>query len=125
MSSFNLSKVGSAGGNIYTEELTIANGEALSGGINMGGSRLFAIIMPAAWTAAGLTFMASVDGTNYYDLYTYNGIEFAAAAAADRYIVLEPEVFAAIKYIKVRSGTSATPVNQGADRTLTIVTRVV
>ncbi|NTU77322.1 MAG: hypothetical protein HGA90_05865, partial [Alphaproteobacteria bacterium] len=41
---------------------TIASGTSLSDAQNLGGLRLFGLVMPAAWTTANLTFQASFDG---------------------------------------------------------------
>lgn len=103
---------------------TIASGASLSDAITLGGLRLFGVVMPAAWTAANLTFQASFDGgTTYVDVYDYNGLEVVATASTSRLIVLDPVVFSAIPLLKIRSGTSGTAVNQGAARTLQIVLR--
>lgn len=116
---------------VSTQIVTIANGASLSGSINLNGLtdaphglRLFGIVMPAAWTAANLTFQASFDGgTTYVDMYDYNGLEVVATASTSRLIVLDPVVFASIPLLKIRSGTAASAVNQGGDRTLTLVLR--
>lgn len=104
---------------------TIAASGSLSAEVNLGGLRLFGIYMPAAWTAAVLTFQASPDGTNWYDVYDKDGNEVTAQAAASRFVSLDPVVFAAAAYIKVRSGTSGTPVVQSAERALSLALRVI
>lgn len=104
----------------------ITSGVSLSTAVNIDPYRLVGIAMPATWTAANLTFQASHDnGTTYNNLYDDLGTEMTVTAAASRYITLDPAVFAGINYLKVRSGTSGTPVNQGGDRTITLVTRTV
>jgi hypothetical protein len=104
----------------------IANGQSLSGALNLGGLRLFGIAMPAAWTAANLTFQMSPDGgTTWVNVYDANGSELAATAAASRYIAIDPANFASLSMIKVRSGTSGTPVNQGQDATPQLILRAV
>lgn len=81
--------------------------------------------MPAAWTAAELTFQVSADGITYGDLYEADATEVSVMAAASRYIRLEPSAWAVIRYLKVRSGTSAAPVNQAAQRTFTFLSRII
>lgn len=106
--------------------VSIANGASLSDAGNLGPFRLVGIVMPATWTAANLTFQVSDDaGTTYNNLYDDLGTEVTVTAAASRYIALDPAVFAGINYLKVRSGTSGSAVNQGGDRTITLVTRPV
>lgn len=102
----------------------IANGASLSGAIDLGDQRLHRVAMPAAWTAAGLTFQASADGVTFNDLYNEAG-EYALTStvvAASRSIVVDQAIFYGIRYLKVRSGTAAAAVNQGGARTLTLVT---
>ena len=90
--------------------VTIASGASLSGAINLGDKVLSAIIMPASWTAAALTFQASDDGgTTWKDMYDDGGNEISilsANAVAGRRISVDPSAFAGIDLIKVRSGTS-------------------
>ena len=110
---------------------TIANGASLSNAVNLPvkgflGCRLFGIVMPAAWTAANLTFQVSVDGgTTYVDMYDATGDEVEAVASTSRYIALLPDALAAVTKIKIRSGTAATPVNQGGNRTIGLVLRAI
>jgi hypothetical protein len=101
---------------------TISSGTSLSPAIDLGPNRTFAVVMPAAWTAAALTFQASIDGTNYFNVFDDTGTEVTATVAASQYIVIaSPAKMLGVRWIKVRSGTSGAPVNQGADRALTIV----
>lgn len=102
---------------------TILNGASLSAAVSLLSQRLVAIIMPAAWTAAGLTFQASDDGTNYYNLHDGAGTEVSLTVAASRYVRLTPADWSRIRYLKVRSGTSGVPVNQGADRAIILLTK--
>lgn len=104
------------------ETVTIANGASLSGALNIDQRNLFAILMPAAWTSAAMTFQGSYDGTTYYDLYDENGVEINFTVAASRYVLISaPIKFLGLKKLKVRSGTSASAVNQGGDRAIGII----
>jgi hypothetical protein len=96
--------------------LTIANGASLSDGGALGGRIPTIIMMPAEWTAAGLTFQGSHDGTTYYDLYDEDGTELTIPTSATRRIIISPTHFTDHKYLKVRSGTAATAIAQGAER---------
>lgn len=102
----------------------IASGEALSAEIDLNGQLPVAIVMPAAWTAASLTLQISIDddGAIFNNVYDDGGTEYTVTAAASRYIYLDPLVLVGVRKLKIRSGTSGTPVNQAAARTLTIVT---
>lgn len=101
--------------------VTIANGTSLSDAIEFGGDALVEIVMPAAWTAAGLTFQVSHDGVTYQNLYDAAGTEVQISVAASRNVRLSPTDWIGVPYLKVRSGTSGTPVNQGAARTIQII----
>lgn len=100
---------------------TIANAASLSGAVNPGPCAAFAIQMPASWTTANLTFQASFDGTTFADMYDEAGTEVTISGAASRFIILEPARWLGVRYFKIRSGTSAAPVSQGAARTIRVV----
>lgn len=106
----------------------IASGTSLSNAVNLGGLRLFGIVMPSAWNAADLSFQASMNnGTIWNDVYDGNvltgGSEYIISAAASRYIVLDPTAFCTITTIRIRSGTAGTPIIQTADRSLQLILR--
>jgi hypothetical protein len=110
-------------GQVLTFPVTIASGGSLSGAANLGSGKLVGIIMPASWTAADLTFNVTADGTNYFNLYD-DVVERtipSAAAAASHFIGLDYRQWLMVQGIKVRSGTAGIPVNQGADRIITLV----
>jgi hypothetical protein len=106
---------------ITSVSTTIPNGTALSGAVKLGGATLLGIEMPAAWTAADLTFQHSVDGTNFFDMYDAAGVEIKITAIVSHYAILSVLAWQGVIYLKVRSGVGATPVNQGADRILKLV----
>jgi hypothetical protein len=104
---------------------TITSGQSLSAAVDLKDMPILAIVIPSAWTTADLTFQASADGTTYYDVYNLLGTEHTVVAAASRYIAFMPLEFQWARYIKIRSGTSGTPVAQGGTRTIIIVKRQV
>jgi hypothetical protein len=99
---------------------TIANGESLSGAVDLGGRKLVGIVMPASWTAASLTFQASPDGVTYYNVYD-GATERAVVVGASYYSMLNIGDWVGCRWIKVRSGTAGSAVNQAAERALTLV----
>ena len=99
---------------------SIGNGASLSDAVRLSGSTPTEIVMPGAWTAAGITFQISHDGTTYQDMYR-SGAEVAVTVDAAQNVRLDPGDFIGINYIKLRSGTSGTPVNQGAARTINVM----
>jgi hypothetical protein len=104
---------------------TITSSTSLSAAIDLKGTALIGYILPSSWTAADITFRGSIDGTNFFDIYNQFGSEVRHVVAANRFIALTISDLASVRYLKIRSGTSATPVNQAADRILNIVSRSV
>ena len=105
---------------VETTTVTIANGASLSGAVDLGGRKLVALIMPGTWTAAGLTFQGSVDGTNFFNVYD-GATERALTVSASYYSALNIADWVGFRWLKVRSGTAGSAVNQTAERTLTLV----
>ncbi len=101
--------------------VTIPLGASITPEIDMGGKRLARIAMPAAWTTANLTFQVSpISGGSFTDLYDSTGTEYTVTASTSRTIIIPFADFIGLKFIKIRSGTTGTPVVQAADRILTI-----
>ena len=101
---------------------TAANGQ--SDDIDLGGATMSALAIPATWTAASLTFLASPDrGTTFFDVYGSTGDEITYTVAASRVVTFDPAFWLGIRHLRVRSGTTATPVPQAAERTLYIGTQ--
>lgn len=113
-------------------KVTITNGTSLSPGVYLGAGEFVGVEMSAAWTTAPLTFQGSIDGTNFFNMVDGNGVEIsvgAATALAGVHIAFGEETnaktehFRSAVYVKVRSGPSSAPVNQGADRILTLIVK--
>ena len=107
---------------VLTKTVTIANGASLSSAVEIGGSIVVGIQTPDTWTAANLTLQMSSNGTTFNNVYDDAGAEKTITAAAAEYILIQPTSYlGGADAIKVRSGTSGTPVNQGAERIITLV----
>jgi hypothetical protein len=101
------------------QTVTILSGTSLSGAVSLPEGFIFTgVQMPSAWTTANLTFQFSIDGATYTDAYDEVGTEITVVAAASRFIRI-PEL-GAVRYVKIRSGTTGTPVNQGGNRTINL-----
>lgn len=109
--------------NIGQVEATIANGVALSGAVELLDLTPVGFIMPAAWDAANLTFQVGDSDDNYADLYDDLGSEVVVNASTSRVLRLVPSEWVVGSKLKIRSGTTGTPVNQTAARTIIILTR--
>jgi hypothetical protein len=105
------------------KSVTISTGSSLSPGVDLDGLTLVAIVMPSTWDGTTITFQVSPNGTDWYNLHDAAGSEVALTVGPSRYIQLDWQRFLGIRYLRIRSGTAATPVNQTATRTLHLVTR--
>lgn len=93
----------------------------MAAGVDLQGCTPAAIEMPSAWDTGNLTFsVASTLSGTYKNVYDEFGTEVTVTAAASRFIRLSPADWWSMRYLKIRSGTSGTPVTQTAARTLTI-----
>ena|SRR5438105_12074245 len=102
----------------------IAISTSLSPSVYLDKGILVAIHMPSAWDTGNLTFQGSNDNVTFDNVYTDAGTEFAITAAASRYIIITSTAannLSGLMYIKVRSGTSGTPVTQTAARTIYLI----
>jgi hypothetical protein len=106
--------------------VTIANGQSLSPFVAIGPKTLVGIGLPAAWTAASLTFQVTLDGgVTFLEFYDGAGA-VTLPVAAGQFVAIPPVPdWGGVVGLKVRSGTSGSPVNQAADRLLSLVTRTV
>ena len=99
-------------------DVTIASAASITAEIDLSGRVLTGVLMPAAWTTANLTFQATdVSGGTYGDLY-YDATEKSLTVAAGLHVSFDPSAPIFANFIKIRSGTSATPVAQASTRTL-------
>jgi hypothetical protein len=124
-------------GGISSVTATIAATTSLSSLVDLQGGTVVAIGFPAAWDAAQLSFQVSTDAINFNNLFDDGNVEVligaAAAVFAGKTVAFRASVSATVgyagifdghRYIKVRSGTSAAPVNQTATRVLQIALRM-
>ena len=119
--------VKSTGSLTPVKTVTILSGATgLSDIIDLEGYQLFGIQMPATWVTANITFQTSFDGTTFQDAYDDSGLEITLQALQGKNISVDINALklAPWKYVKFRSGTSGTPVDQTATRVLKIVAKV-
>lgn len=108
-------------GQITAVPVAIAINDSLSAAIDLGTARLGRIAMPAGWNAANLTLQTSVDGVTFNNLHKDDGTEYTITAAAGRSILVPLADMLSVRYLKLRSGTSALPVVQTAARSIVLV----
>lgn len=114
------------GGDITVATATIASGASQSDVIDTQGHTSFMLLMPSAWTTAHITFLVSDSPTGtFLKAMSQNGTELDISVAAGGAYALEtasPQLCIA-RYIKLRSGTASSPVNQAAERTIKVIMR--
>ena len=122
----NWPRVVASGAQRLTGTVTINAGDAtgLSGAIDLAGATLFALVMPADWTMASLSFQASVDCVTFGELYNDSGTEVTVTTpAASEFIVFasSPAQWLGIRCVKIRSGTAGAAVTQAVAAPITVV----
>lgn len=105
----------------FTQTATIADGASLSGVVDCSGGTLSRIGIPASWTTANLTFSTSPDGVTFSDLYDSFGTEYTVTVGGSSRAIIVPIIdFIGVRFLKIRSGTTGTPVNQSGAKALTL-----
>jgi hypothetical protein len=94
---------------------TILPGETLSSAVDLTASVVTMIIIPDEWASAPLSFLVSIDGVRFYDLFDGEH-EVRKPGSAGTAILIDPAMTAAADYLKIRSGSRAWPVVQQAER---------
>ena len=97
--------------------------QALSSAIASVGYGVCLLQMPSSWTDAPLTVQGSLDEadpTSWADLYDHLGNEVVLTVIAGRGLTLPPTMLLGWRWLRLRSGLAAAPVNQGAERHITL-----
>jgi hypothetical protein len=94
---------------------TIPKGQSLSDGVDCSEGEIVRITVPQEFTDANLTFQVSSDGEMYNDLYKDDGDEVTISASADTTIFIGHNWVKSVAFIKIRSGTRNSPVEQDRD----------
>lgn len=115
-------------------EAVIGNGASVSSEIDLRSFDLIALIMPAGWTAAGLSFSSiwKNDGSassvtlteTFLPVRDDANAEVTLAVAANFYVVLSTvnrDKLKGLARTKLISGTNAVPVAQGGARTFGLI----
>ena len=99
-----------------------------SGSVDLLGGRLVGLQMPSPWTAANITFLGTatfddnlVSPSIWDPVYSSNGDEVEVMVSNSRIIGIDPKIMLPFRFLRLRSGTSATPVNQVAARTILLI----
>lgn len=111
-----------------TVTATIPNGGSVTPTVDLAGACLVGFLTPAAgWTAAALNIEVSTDNSRWVTLGVYDstGVQTASypSLAADSAYSVDMHALLPYRYVRLRSGTAALPVAQGAPRDFTLIVR--
>lgn len=100
-----------------------AGATGLSAGINLGKGRIARIDVPAGWVAGVMTIAVSSDaGATYLPLFNADGTEYTLNVASGRATLVPLIDLLSVQWVQLRSGTSATPINQTGAPIINVVT---
>jgi hypothetical protein len=111
---------GQSGGG-YLDVIILA-GESLSSEVDLTVYSVAMLIVSTAWSPANMTFLVSMDGVDYYDLFDASGTEVLRAIKPGTAILIDPAVTTAANYMRVRSGPRDNPVPQRSDVVIRLAT---
>lgn len=107
--------------------------QAISGEVDLGANDLCAFEMPEGWAGTALTFQAKAQRSDssapgaedWDDVYDDTGTEVSVTVAANRLVVVGTvtKALGNLRFIRIRSGTAAAPVNQNPSRLIRIITK--
>lgn len=96
-------------------------------------SQILGVFIPSNWTAAGISFQTSPDsGQNLPNVFDAGGNEYVLSASASTYVSLGHGPawdsplgcpLNGLRYLRPRSGTAGTPVNQTTESRLTFLVK--
>lgn len=95
--------------------VTMPVGQALADIADLTDCRLLAIECPAGLTATALTFRAGSTAATMRNCHDSAGTEINIPVAANRFVAVDPAVFAGFPFLQVRGGTSGSPTNQATN----------
>jgi hypothetical protein len=105
---------------------TIQATGSLSPEVDIGAGVLVGVFVPSGWTSANITFQASPDGgVTWGNVFTYLGSEFTLVATPGQFLTLDPTQLKGLRSLKLRSGTSASPVSQSSTVNVTLLVSLI
>jgi hypothetical protein len=93
--------------NYATKEVDFS-AATVSDALDLGGGSIIAIVFPSTWSGTVLTFLASHDDTNFFDVYDEAGDQVSYTVAASRYVAIPPSKGIAMDACKIESDQSET-----------------
>lgn len=103
--------------------ISVLSGAHITSAIDLAAARLHSILFPSGMPAVDITFDVSPDNSNFGALFTASG-EYALPASvvgAGKLIAVDPSLFFAFRYFKIRTGTLGSVADQAAQRDLILL----
>lgn len=98
--------------------MTILNGQTASNAIDVRGSSLVGLVMPAAFTATDINLEGSLDNSAFKQLINKDLADLVLTFQADDYVLFVPTDFLGVQFFRLNAASS-----QGADRVFTAILR--
>lgn len=98
-------------------------GQSYSRVLSLTGAYVVGLVTPSDWTPAVLSILVSVEGDNYYDLFSGVGAEFFCHVTPGVMINVDPNLLMMAAHIKLRSGTRGAEVPQQETRRFYLITK--
>ena len=110
------------GGGAFATATVTTSTDGLSDVIDLGGAGVRSIQVSTAWTAASMTFKASIDSSANMQTVRVSTActELTYNSTANYSMAINSEFLSGFRFLQIRSGTAATPVAQAAARTIKI-----
>ena len=100
---------------------TIASSQTTSDAVDLAGTTLVGIQLPASLTGTALSFeAATTSGGTYQQVIGGGGNVLSKTVSGGKFLSLDPAEFAGVQFLKIVSDAS-----EGAERTLELITRPV
>lgn len=109
-----------------TYALTFPQGGNETGAVDITGGRLLALHVPDAFEGTTITFLAAVEGSgDFHPVYDDEGGEVKVTVAPNRIVGIDKVAgkLAALRHLKLRSGTDAAAQAQSSARTFTLIVK--
>ena len=108
-----------------TTSVSIDSNGTVSDSVDLKDNRVIGFVPDTAWTTATLSFLTWNPITSeWVTLIEDDGTELAYSFTDSTFTIASPTNFAGVRYLKIRSGTDAVPVNQAySDKRIGIILR--
>jgi hypothetical protein len=102
----------------------IPAGQSQSGTVELHNNAVTSLHMPAAWTGTVVTLLGAPTGKGpFQPVFDAAGVELAVTVAAGRAVVLDASATRGLRFLRLRAGTAAAPINQSTRRVVQLMLR--